>query len=87
MYAIRSYYVSFLPGDILVKVDRASMAVALEARSPILDTRVAEFAWSLPNDYLIDARGGKRVLRDLMSRYVPARLTERPKRGFGVPVV
>jgi len=79
-------FISFLSGDILVKVDRASMAVALEARCPILDTRVVEFAWSLPYDYLIDARGGKRVLRDLMSRYVPARLTERPKRGFGVPV-
>jgi asparagine synthase (glutamine-hydrolysing) len=79
-------FISFLPGDILVKVDRASMAVALEARCPILDTRVAEFAWSLPRDYLIDAKGGKRVLRDLMSRYVPRQLTDRPKRGFGVPV-
>jgi len=79
-------YMGYLPGDILVKVDRASMAVGMEARAPLLDTRVAEFAWSLPTDYLVDAQGGKRVLRDVMAKYVPRNLTERPKRGFSAPV-
>jgi asparagine synthase (glutamine-hydrolysing) len=79
-------FIGYLPGDILVKVDRASMSVGLEARSPILDRRVAEFAWSLPEDYLLDAAGGKRILRAVMSRYVPQYLTDRPKRGFGAPV-
>jgi len=79
-------YIGYLPGDILVKVDRASMSVSLEARCPILDTRVTEFAWSLPAEYLVDARGGKRILREVMARYVPERLTDRPKRGFGAPV-
>lgn len=79
-------YIGYLPGDILAKVDRASMSVGLEARCPILDTRVTEFAWSLPGEYLIDARGGKRILREVMGRYVPERLTDRPKRGFGAPV-
>jgi len=79
-------FIGYLPGDILVKVDRASMSVGLEARCPILDRRVVEFAWSLPQDYLIDAGGGKRVLRAVMSKYVPRELTDRPKRGFGAPV-
>jgi asparagine synthase (glutamine-hydrolysing) len=79
-------YEGYLCNDILVKVDRASMAVGLEARCPLLDLRVAEFAWSLPDAFLVDARGGKRVLREVLARYVPAQLTERPKRGFGVPL-
>jgi len=73
-------------GDILVKVDRATMATGLEARSPILDTSITEFAWTLPEPYLIDQRGGKRILRALLDRYIPATLTNRPKRGFGVPI-
>jgi asparagine synthase (glutamine-hydrolysing) len=79
-------FIGYLSGDILVKVDRASMSTGLEVRCPMLDTRVVEFAWSLPDDYLIDKRGGKRVLRDVMNKYVPHKLTDRPKRGFGAPV-
>ena len=79
-------FIGYLPGDILAKVDRASMSVGLEVRCPILDKSVVEFAWSLPNEFLIDAYGGKRVLRAVMAKYVPPRLTDRPKRGFGAPV-
>jgi asparagine synthase (glutamine-hydrolysing) len=79
-------YIGYLPGDILVKVDRASMSVGLEVRAPLLDIRVTEFAWSLPESFLVDHRGGKRILREVMDRYVPPRLTTRPKRGFSPPV-
>jgi asparagine synthase (glutamine-hydrolysing) len=79
-------YIGYLPDDILVKVDRASMAVGLEARAPLLDHRVLEFAWSMPGDYLFDGRTGKRVLRDLLLQYVPRELVDRPKRGFNVPI-
>ncbi|MFV1973752.1 MAG: asparagine synthase (glutamine-hydrolyzing) [Thiohalobacterales bacterium] len=79
-------YIGYLPGDILVKVDRASMAVGLEVRAPILDTSVADFAWSLPVDFLVDRNGGKRILKDVMRRYVPRELTDRPKRGFSMPI-
>lgn len=76
----------YMTDDILVKVDRASMAVALEVRCPLLDWRVAEFALTLPNAMRIGAGGGKRVLRAVLARHVPTALTERPKAGFGVPV-
>jgi len=76
----------YLVDDILVKVDRASMAEGLEVRSPFLDHRVLDFAWSLPNDYLTEGESGKRVLKALLARYVPTELTERPKQGFGVPI-
>ncbi len=79
-------YIGYLPGDILVKVDRASMSVGLEVRAPLLDTAVAEFAWSLPAGFLVDHAGGKRILRDVMHRYVPRELTDRPKRGFSPPL-
>jgi len=87
LFAMLHYdYAGYLADDILVKVDRASMAVGLEARAPLLDQRVLELAWSLPREYLFDGKTGKRVLRDLLNRYVPRTLTDRPKRGFSVPV-
>ena len=79
-------YAGYMVGDVLAKVDRATMAVGLEARCPILDNRIAEFAWSLPRAYLLDKQGGKKVLKGVLERYVPRDLTERPKRGFGVPI-
>ncbi|MCC7427435.1 MAG: asparagine synthase (glutamine-hydrolyzing) [Alphaproteobacteria bacterium] len=81
---------TYLPDDILTKVDRASMAVALEVRVPLLDPRVIAFAWRLPRALLIrPGKGGaegKAVLRDLLDRHVPRALMERPKQGFGVPI-
>ncbi len=77
---------SYLPNDILVKVDRASMAVALEARAPLLDKRIYEFAWSLPEKYKIRNGKGKWLLRELLKKHVPAEFFERPKQGFNMPV-
>jgi asparagine synthase (glutamine-hydrolysing) len=75
-----------LPGDMLVKVDRATMSVGLEARQPLLDHRLYDASWQIPAEFKIRHGVGKWPLRQLLARYVPRPLWERPKSGFSVPL-
>lgn len=82
------YYdaLAYLPDDILVKVDRAAMAVSLESRAPFLDHRIIEFLIKLPDDFKYQNNISKRILKDILYKYVPKEIVDRPKQGFSIPL-
>ena len=79
-------YKTYMSDDILTKVDRASMSVSLEGREPLLDHRIAELVMQFPSDYKLKNGVSKRILKDIVHKYVPREIMERPKMGFGIPV-
>ena len=85
-WLMRRDFAFWLPEDILLKVDRASMAASLECRDPLLDHRIAELAFSFPMDFLIKDGEAKRILRDMLRRRVPGSLAGQPKQGFSIPL-
>lgn len=77
---------NYLPNDILVKGDRAAMSQSLETRAPLLDHVVSEFSWSIPLEWRLENASGKKILREILYKYVPKKIIDRPKQGFGLPV-
>lgn len=85
-YMLSTDFMSYLPNDILQKVDRASMSKSLEAREPYLDHHLAEWCASLPDDYKLFKNNKKRILKDITHQYIPKELMDRPKMGFAIPI-
>lgn len=85
-FSMSSDYCNYLANDILTKVDRASMTVSLEAREPMLDHRIAEFAAQLPLEFKFDGTTGKKILKDIVHDFVPKSMMDRPKTGFSLPI-
>ena len=77
---------TYLPDDILVKLDRAVMSSSLETRAPFLDHKLIEFVWKIPQSFKVKNYRGKWILRKILNKYVPNNLTDRPKMGFAVPI-